>query len=140
MRRTLRLVCLLLAWIWAPVQAYANPVFLTLTCDLNGAPGTLRMGVEYQRAFDFSANSRGDISGVFPVGVTVYTYGDVTSAASRYSFHGQNQFADFVEAGSNQRFRVKWVMDARRNGLWMIINPFGHPARHFCALENVRKG
>ena len=119
--------------------AQAREVILTLTCDLNGAPGHMRMGVTYHQSFDTSRDFRGDISGVFPVGVTVYTYGDVTSATAKYTFRGQNQFADFVTAGSLERFRVQWALDQQRNGIWMIVNPFRDAQRHFCTLKDARR-
>ncbi|MEX0287008.1 MAG: hypothetical protein AB3N23_20590 [Paracoccaceae bacterium] len=82
---------------------------------------------------------RGHITGVFPVGVNVYVAGQMQGQGVGYTFTGVNQFADFVEYPSRNTFRVQWVMDGPRNGLWMIINPHGPgPTRHFCAFQHVR--
>lgn len=126
------------AFLAAAGSARAQDVVLSLVCDLGGVPAQMTMGVQYQNAFDFSANQRGQISGIFPVGVTVYTAGQVVSPTAQYSFRGENEFADFVGIGTYEQFRVKWVLDAQRNGIWMVVNPFGGAATHFCAFQGAQ--
>lgn len=94
----------------------------------------MTMAVQYQQAFGRRADQRGNISGIFPAGVTVYT----SSQVAGYTFRGENQFADFTAMDGYERFRVHWVLSPRRNGLWMIINPFGGATRHFCQLQSTR--
>jgi len=96
------------------------------------------MQVHYQQAFDPLANFRGQITGLFPAGVTVYTAGQVQSATATYSFRGENQFADFTDHDTGARFRVEWVLDEPNNGVWMKVNPFGATTAHFCALLDAR--
>ncbi len=119
-------------------SARAQDVTLSLVCNLGGAPAQMTMAVQYQKSVGYSANNRGHISGIFPVGVTVYTAGQVVSAVARYSFRGENDFADFTAIGTNERFRVKWVLDRQRNGIWMVVNPFGGATTHFCAFKGAR--
>ena len=70
---------------------------------------------------------------MLPVGQTLYVAGTVTSPTASYTFKGENQFADFW--GMGESYRVQWVVDAQRNGLWMIVNPFGGATQHFCAYD-----
>ena len=117
--------------------ARAQDVVLSLVCDLGGAPAQMTMGVEYQTAFDFSMTPSGDISGIFPVGVTVFTAGEVVSSTARYSFRGENDFADFTNIDTNERFLVQWILDPQRNGILMVVNPFGDATSHFCAFQGA---
>ncbi len=119
-------------------HARAQDVVLSFICDLGGMPAEMTMGVEYQNAFGLSSNPGGDISGIFPVGVTVYTAGQVVSQVAAYSFRGENEYADFTAIGAHERFRVRWVMDQQRNGIWMIVNPFGGATQHFCSFVGAR--
>ncbi len=118
--------------------ARAQDVVLSLVCDLGGAPAQMTMAVQYQNAYGLSTTQRGNISGIFPVGVTVYTAGEVVSSTAQYSFRGENEFADFTTIGTYERFRVKWILDPQRNGIWMVVNPFGGATSHFCAYQGAR--
>ena len=122
----------------AAAPAAAQQVTLDLTCLVEGAPAQMVMAVEYQQAFDPLTNFQGKISGLFPAGVTIYTAGTVSSATSRYSFRGENDFADFTDLLTYQQFRVQWVLDPARNGVWMKVNPFGGTVIYFCELQNAR--
>ena len=122
----------------APAVALAQQVTLTYMCDLGGALAQMLMAVQYQAAYDPLFNFKGNISGIFPAGVTVYTTGEVASNTARYSFRGENDFADFTDMVNGERFRVQWVLDAQRNGVWMKVNPFGGTTTYFCALQDAR--
>ncbi|MFQ5622374.1 MAG: hypothetical protein ACE5FS_03160 [Paracoccaceae bacterium] len=128
-----------LAFVVAAGAARAQDVVLSLVCDLGGQPAQMTLAVQYQQAFDYSTNFKGNISGIFPVGVTIYTAGQVVSQVAGYTFRGENEFADFTGVGTGERFRVRWVLDGQRNGLWMIVNPFGGATRHFCALQGAQR-
>lgn len=121
------------------LPARAQTVVLHAVCDLGGMPGQLTMAVQYQQSFGHSVNVNGGISGVFPVGVTVYTSGHVVSQVAGYGFKGTNEFADFWSVDGSERFRVKWALDPQRNGLWMIINPFGGTTHHFCQFQGAQR-
>ena len=134
-----QLIRVLLLTVCLAAPAAAQNVILNLSCNLGGIAAPMLMEVHYQQAFGLSANQRGHISGIFPVGVNVYTAGQMQGQGVTYGFTGTNEFADFTEYPSLNRFRVKWVLDGPNNGLWMIINPFGPgPARHFCAFQGAR--
>ena len=121
-----------------PISAQAQQVTLGFQCDLGGAPAQMVMAVQYQQAFNPLHNFKGQISGIFPAGVTVYTAGQVQSANAYYTFRGENDFADFTDGYTNDRFRVKWTLDAARNGVWMTVNPFGGAVTYFCALTGAQ--
>ncbi len=121
-----------------PSTALAQQATLSYQCDLGGVPAQMVMAVQYQAAFDPLYNFEGNISGLFPAGVTIYTAGEVASQTARYSFRGENQFADFTDLITGERFRVQWVLDAQRNGVWMKVNPFGGTVTYFCALQDAR--
>ena len=127
-----------LASLCLAAPAAAQPVTVQFSCDIGGVPAPMRMTVEYQQAFGMSESFRGDISGVFPTGVNIYTSGTIEGQGVGYSFSGANQFADFVEYPSYSRFRVQWVLDGPNNGLWVIVNPFGEgPTRYFCVFQGL---
>ncbi len=97
-------------------QAHAQTQQMVFSCDLHGATGTLSLTIERVRT---------------NTGISVYTSGQLVSSSARYSFNGQNQFADFVDVNRNERFRVRF--EERPNGLVMVANPFGPgPASYFC--------
>ncbi len=125
----------------AATPAAAQDAMLTFSCDLNGMAVPMAMAVQYVSDTGIAADPRGNISGVFPTGVIVYTAGEVVGPQVRYVFSGQNDFADFTEYPSMNRFRVRWVLDSPRNGVWMVVNPFGPgPSQHFCALNGIQPG
>ncbi len=139
LRNLLTALALFLATIVSSAGATrAQDVVLSLVCDLGGVPAQMTMAVQYQQAFDFTTTQKGHISGIFPVGVTIYTAGEVVSPTAGYSFRGENEFADFTAVGTYERFRVKWVLDPQRNGIWMVVNPFGGATSHFCAFVEAR--
>ena len=115
---------------------------LTFACDLNGMSAQMVMHREFvsSSGITWGPGANPGITGVIPTGqYTVYTAGEVRSPTAYYSFRGENQFADFV--GANERFRVQWIIDGQRGGVWMIVNPFAAPERrgkHFCKLTGQR--
>lgn len=117
----------------APAYAGRTAV-LNFTCDLGGAPAQLTMQVEIVASGGFLPDGSGGGT-VVPLGeVTYYTQGTLTSATGRYSFHGENEFADFVDQLTNDRFRVRMIADGQQ--LMLIINPEGPgPRPHLCRLS-----
>lgn len=114
----------------APAHAERNAV-LHYTCNLNGAPGQLTMQVQAVTSGGAVTDPSGYITGVIPTGVIYFLQGTLTSATGLYSFHGENQFADFLDHLTNDRFRVQMI--ARGQQLLMIINPHGPgPTQHLC--------
>lgn len=116
--------------------AAANPVYLRFICDLNGMPAEMAMQVEAIGSTGIVSGPTGDITGVIGTGgQTLYISGEVRSQTGRYVFTGENQYADFTDVVTHDRFRVQWV--EQPGGLMIIVNPFADPARqgrHFCQL------
>lgn len=120
--------------------APSNQARFRLDCDLGGVTGALTLDVEAVGASGivFGSGSSPDITGVIGTGdVTYYTSGEVRSPVAHYVFTGANQFADFTETATFERFRVQWVPTAE--GLDMVVNPFGPgPTQHSCVLTDAR--
>jgi len=121
----------------AATSADAQEVRVNFLCDLNGAPAPMAMFVHYQTAFGVSVGPTRQISGVFPTGVNVYTAGQVASQTATYTFRGEHSFADLVDHTTGQQFRVQWVFDAARNGVWMKVNPYGGTTTYFCSFQGM---
>ncbi len=91
-------------------------------CDLGGAPAQLTAQVETIADTGIVQNSQGWITGVIGMEGVNYRYqGELASATARYVFTGENQFADFTDLGTNERFRVQMISQGA--SLTMIINP-----------------
>jgi len=114
----------------------SNKARFTFDCDLNGANGVLTMNVEAigTTGVVFGSGANPDVTGVIATGSVLYvTSGTVESATASYTFTGENNFADFVDRYSFDRFRVEWIQTT--TGLYMVINPFGPgPTMHDCRL------
>lgn len=104
-----------------------------LECDLGGIAAQLTLQIE---VVDASGVARGiDRDVVIPTGdVTYYTSGEIRSPVALYIFTGTNQFADFTDTTTLERFRVQWV--PIESGLTMVVNPFGPgPVQYTCTLR-----
>lgn len=117
----------------------SNRARFLFNCDLQGANGVLTMDVEAIRTtgLTWGPGVNPDITGVIATGGFTYlTEGELRSSVALYRFTGENQFADFWDTASFERFRVQWV--ANNDDLVMVINPFGPgPTQHFCTLESA---
>lgn len=138
MKHSIVSVLALLVMFCGASPAMAQPINLSLVCNLGGVAAPMQMEVHHQSAYGVSSNARGHISGVFPTGINVYTAGVLQGSNVKYSFTGTNNFADFTEYPSGNRFRVKWILDPQNNGLWMVVNPFSGASRHFCTYRGAR--
>jgi len=114
----------------------SNKARFSFDCDLNGANGDLTMDVEAigTSGVVFGSGASPDITGVIATGSVLYvTSGRLESATASYSFTGENNFADFVDSYTRDRFRVEWIQTT--TGLYMVVNPFGPgPTMHDCKL------
>ncbi len=114
----------------------SNKALVYLDCDLQGEIAKMEMLVEVlgDYGLTWSSGASPDITGVISTGdYIVYTSGTVQSSTGYYTFSGENQFADFVDQYTYDRFLVEWVQE--NNGVWMIVNPYGPgPAQHFCTI------
>lgn len=124
----------------AALSAISNQARYTFNCDLNGANGVLTLDVEAisSSGIVFGSGPNPEITGVIGTGdYTYYTSGTLVSAVASYSFTGENNFADFLDQYSLERFRVQWIASGN-DSLVMEINPFGPaPTTHVCELENT---
>ena len=133
-RGALALAAGLVTTVFLAAPAHAQSTVVTYTCDLNGTPGRLTLQVEAVTNGGVFIDSSGFFRGSLITGVTYFLSGTVTSTAGRYSFNGQNQFVDFVDLLTNDRFRVKVITQGQY--LLMIINPEGPgPTQHLCQLS-----
>lgn len=106
-----------------PLPSFAQQIStVSYVCDLGGAPAQLTAQVETIADTGIVQNSQGWITGVIGMEGVNYRYqGELASATARYVFTGENQFADFTDMGTNERFHVKMITEG--NILTMIINP-----------------
>lgn len=118
-----KLLILALALAVCPTPSSAQQIStVRYVCDLGGAPAQLTAQVETIGDAGIVQNSQGDITGVIGTGDVNYHYqGELTSATARYVFTGENQFADFTDLGTNERFHVQMISQGQ--ALTMIINP-----------------
>jgi PQQ-dependent catabolism-associated CXXCW motif protein len=59
----------------------------------------------------------------------------LVSATARYSFTGENGYADFVDLIRNERFRVQMIPQGQQ--LLMVVNPQGPgPVQYMCQQSN----
>lgn len=124
---------LAIAGLSSPAQAAATFVW---TCNIEGAPARLTAQVEAISPAGVYMDPHGFFTGSIASGeVNFYYGGSLVSASARYSFTGQNQYADFVDLQSNARFRVQMIVQGR--SLVMVVNPFGPgPVRYACQLAS----
>ena len=121
--------------------AGTNRAHFTYSVDLHGVRGTLEMDVEVvsQSGIVWGPGNRPSIRGVIGTGnSTIYTAGRLTSPNANYTFRGENEFADFTDLATSQRFRVRWQLTPR--GLLLTANPFGPgPTTYECVLTDSQR-
>ncbi len=117
----------------------SNRAQFRFDCDLQGQIGVLTMNVEAIRTtgLTWGPGVNPDITGVIATGGFTYlTEGELRSSVALYRFTGENQFADFWDTASFERFRVQWV--ANNDDLIIVVNPFGpEPTQHFCTFQGA---
>jgi Zn-dependent alcohol dehydrogenase len=121
-----------------PLQAQQTTI-LNYTCDLGGAPAQLTAEVQaVTPAGVFVDPGSGQFGGAISTGEVNYYYqGTLVSATARYSFTGENGFADFVDLVNNERFRVQMIVQGSQ--LLMVINPHGPgPVQYLCQRSDSR--
>lgn len=101
-------------------------------CDIDGQRGQLSAQYEIIGNSGITSAPNGDITGVIATGdSTIYYQGQLVTPSARYSFRGENAYADFTDLGSYARFRVELI--SQGNTLTLVVNPFGdRPVRYFC--------
>ena len=116
----------------------SNQARFYFDCDLQGLTGEMVMDMEVvaDTGITWGSGSNPDITGVIGTGdYIIYTQGEIRSPTSYYVFTGENNYADFTDMNTYERFRVEWVEDT--DGLIMIVNPFGQaPTQHTCVLTD----
>lgn len=132
--KTLILLALGLMPLGLPAAAQSEGT-LSYDCNLDGVSGRLIAQYEVVGNSGITYSPNGDISSVIGTGSsTVYYQGQLTSPTARYAFTGENQFADFTDMSTYERFRVQFVAEGSQ--LLMIANPFGAaPTRYMCTLN-----
>jgi PQQ-dependent catabolism-associated CXXCW motif protein len=131
--RTKTLAAGLISTLCLALPAEAQKVaVVNYVCNLEGAQAQLTARVQAVTSAGVFLDPSGLFAGSISTGdVNLFYEGAVTSATSRYSFTGTNQFADFVDLNANERFRVQFI--AQGTQLLMIVNPHGPgPVRYMC--------
>jgi hypothetical protein len=117
-----------------------NRARFTYQVDLQGEVATMVLEAEVVgvTGLTWGPGVTPDITGVISTGqYTVYTSGQLASSTANYIFTGENQFADFTETSTFERFRVQWFQNPQ--GLMMVVNPFGPgPVTYQCNLVGVQ--
>ena len=102
-------------------------VRLQYQCNIGGQPGTLISDVE-------GIQTGGRAVGIPIMTGEIITYaGTLVTQSARYSFIGENEYAEFTDLINGSRFRVQFLMNG--NTLQLTANPFGpQPAVYMCQL------
>src|SRR5213594_4333773 len=80
-------------------------------CNIGGAPAQLTAQVQEVRPAAIFQGPTGGFGGAISTGEVNYYYqGSLVSGTARYSFTGENAFADFVDLINNERFRAQFVI------------------------------
>ena len=125
-------------WLAAPAHA-AQVTTVTYLCNIEGAQAQLTAQVQAVNTAGIYLDSSGLFGGSIPTGEVMYYYqGSLVSVTGgRYSFQGENAFADFVDLNTNDRFRVQFVVQGPQ--LLMIVNPQGPgPVQYLCQMTGQR--
>ena len=112
----------------------SNRARFTFDCDVEGLNAVLDIEIEAvaSSGIVWGGGPNPQITAVIGTGDVIYfTAGTLQSPTASYIFTGENQFADFTDVGTAERFRVQWVVNS--GGLTMIVNPFGPgPVSYIC--------
>ena len=108
---------------------------VTYVCNIEGAQAQLTAQVQAVSPAGVFQDSAGMFGGSISTGEVNYYYQGtlISQTGGRYSFSGENQFADFLDLNTNDRFRVQLIVQGQI--LQLIINPQGPgPVQYFCQL------
>ena len=117
---------------FASASSAQQTTLVSYVCDLGGAPAQLTAQVQAIDDTGRVVNSQGWITGVIGTGnYNLYYQGQLVSASARYVFTGENQFADFTDLYTNERFRAQLIVQGEQ--LMLVANPeTSQPARYLC--------
>ena len=97
--------------------ATAQTSVVQYVCDIGGMQAQLTAQVEVIGTAGRVTGSDGSITGVIGTGeYTVYYQGQLVSSAASYSFTGENEFADFTELSTYERFRARMQVQGNYPG------------------------
>lgn len=101
-------------------------------CDIGGMQAQLTAQVEVVGGTGRVVGPDGSITGVIGTGDSnVYYQGQLVSQTASYTFTGENEYADFTESNTYERFRAR--MQVQGNYLVITVNPFGpQPVQYGC--------
>ncbi|MEO0551550.1 MAG: hypothetical protein AAFZ91_16670 [Pseudomonadota bacterium] len=113
-------------------MATAQTSVVQYMCDIGGMQAQLTAQVEVVGTAGRVIGSDGSITGVIGTGEsTVYYQGQLVSQTASYAFTGENEYADFTEISTYDRFRAR--MQVQGNILLITVNPFGpQPTQYAC--------
>ena len=133
MIRTIALVVFAFSTIAASTTRAQN--VYSWICNIEGAPAELTAQVEAVNSAGVYMDPNGLFAGSVSLDQVIYYYqGSLVSQTGQYSFVGENEYADFTDLYTNQRFRVRMIVQGRE--LLMVVNPFGaQPAQYLCQMR-----
>jgi len=108
---------------------------VTYLCNIEGAQAQLTAQVQAVSPAGVFMDGAGMFGGSVSTGEVNYYYQGtlISQTGARYSFTGENAFADFLDLNTNDRFRVQMIVQGQM--LQLIINPQGPgPVQYFCQL------
>jgi len=124
-----------------PPPGQSNAAEFMFDCNIGGLNAVMTMQVEAVSSSGavWGSGPTPQITGVIGNGSFIYyTAGTLVSSTARYSFRGENQYADFTLLTGNDRFTVEWIVTAQ--GVTIRVNPFGPgPTQYDCVLRSSRR-
>lgn len=114
------------------IPAAAQVSTVQYNCDIGGMQAQLTAQVETIGGTGRVVGADGSITGVIGTGDSnVYYQGQLVSQTASYTFVGENEYADFTETNTYERFRAR--MQVQGTYLLITVNPFGpQPVQYGC--------
>lgn len=117
---------------WSQAQQVSTHTYI---CNIEGVQAQMVVQVQAVNGAGVFMDSGGGFGGAIGTGDVNYHYqGQLVSATGgRYVFNGTNQYADFVDLNTNERFRAQMI--AQGANLVMVVNPQGPgPTQYYCQM------
>jgi hypothetical protein len=118
-----------------------NVTVVNYVCNIEGVPAQLTAQVQAVSPAGVFMGQGGGFGGAIGTGEVNYYYQGqlISQTGGRYSFTGENAFADFVDLNTNDRFRVQLTVQGPI--LVLLINPQGPgPVQYMCQQAGAGQG
>ncbi|WP_084397476.1 hypothetical protein [Henriciella aquimarina] len=113
------------------LPAWAHPLgTLHYSCDLDGVAGELTGEYEIIDATGAPHTPDAGLSELVGVGASrVFYNGQLSTPSGKYVFTGENQFAEFTDLATHERFIVRMIAEGPQ--LQLTANPNGAVQTHY---------